>query len=123
MKHILPVLLAVLTIAVIGNLQHSLAQNPAITPELVSYSGLHTSCPTVTDTTKAPAECHAGDGFWISDPNINGGTYYKVLPQLASAPGVTSLNGKTGDLKVSAVATAPVATTTATAPSVAVSVQ
>jgi len=115
MKHILTVLLAVLTLSVIGHLQSVTAQNPDLTPYQFTVVGAHSLCTVSTGQTRY---CFASDGVWQS---LNGAGY---APLVGGAPtGVTSLNGKTGDLTVSAVAAAPVATTTTTAPAVTVSVK
>ncbi len=89
MKHIFTVLLAVLTLSVIGHLQSITAQNPDITPSQSSYVGSHTLCTlSVAGSSKV---CQAADGVWVSE---NGAAYYKLGP--ASSGGVTSFNGLTG---------------------------
>src|SRR6185312_11724372 len=98
MKHIGTILLAVLTLSVIGHLQSINAQNPDLTPYQFTVVGAHSLCTVATGQTRY---CFASDGVFQS---LNGAAYASLV---GSAPiGVTSLNGKTGDLKVTAVAAA-----------------
>lgn len=79
------------------------AQAATAAPWQVAVAGAHSLCTAVASTT---TYCFAQDGLWVS---INGATFTQVGGVTGNV--VTSLNGKTGDLKLSA---STVATTTAT---------
>lgn len=98
----------------LGNIAH--AQGASTVFQVSGAYSTHTACvlPPVGQT----GACLASDGLWIS---INGGAFTQV--GVPVAVGVTSLNGKTGDLKVTAVSAAPTVTATSAAPAVTVTVQ
>lgn len=93
MKHVMTVVLAVLAIAIAGSFNQGRAQDPSKTPYYyaVNSSITHTGCAVSPGMT---AWCYAGDGLWESD---NGGAFFLVSKSSTSA-GVTTFNGKSGDI-------------------------
>ena len=76
------------------------AQTPSALPPVICYQVAHTSCIVTAGVT---TYAFASDGFWIS---LNGAAFAQVQPASTGFV-VTSLNGKTGALTITANSTSP----------------
>lgn len=76
------------------------AQTPSVLPPVICYQVLHTSCVVAAGVT---TYAFASDGLWIS---MNGGAFAQIQP-VSSGLVVTSLNGKTGALTITANSASP----------------
>jgi hypothetical protein len=63
-------------------------------PNILQITGAYTTHASCTPTVGQPTLCLASDGLWLS---INGGVFTQV-----GTAGVTSVNGKTGAVTISA---------------------